>query len=246
MSECCYILFQGNRNIFRDAVLGVEEKWSPHTSLAKRTRLRWSLSASTMRFCGISGSLQVWLLCSLLLRDPWLNGFLRRGESKSCLWWDLMYPSRSGIPFSESSLVRAWQKFSGKKQKWLATFQHHLGPRNGMHGLPKAKRTGGGTGGLGPSCRVLPGTGLEAEGWCTSIWMNSDSSRRLWPSPEQNGIFSGDGSRASTLHSSPSLQTGSRSWLRGSGRNREGMSRREIDEILEMANWLMRRTMRVS
>lgn len=85
-----------------------------------------------------------------------------------------------GVPFSEHSLVCTWQKFSGKKWNWLATFQPHLGSWDGMHGASKGKRTGrwlyskAWSPQHSTECWFLPslGSGLEAEGWCTCIWMN--------------------------------------------------------------------------
>lgn len=81
-----------------------------------------------MQFCWLSYSLQVRLLYSLLLGDPWLKCLMRGEENRSCIQYDLMYPSHSGSPFSASGLVCAWKTaFSGKKWKWLVTFQHHFG-----------------------------------------------------------------------------------------------------------------------
>lgn len=72
------------------------------------------------------------------------------------------------VPFSESGLVRTWQKFSGKKRSdWLQS-SPILGPGMECTGLQ-------GPGGLGDSSTVRPGalglcyqvligSGLEAEG----------------------------------------------------------------------------------
>lgn len=89
---------------------------------------------------------------------------------------------------------------------------------------------------LSPFCKVLPGSGLEAEGWCTFILVKFLVSQRLWSSVQQSHTCSGGDSNTSTfIPSLPSKPDPTLGW-EGQG-NRERMNRREKDEVFRNGQW---------